>query len=82
MSDETPIKTDATPPEPSVPSVREMAAAIVALGIQGMEAQLYQAQIQVQMLQTQIQAARIRAPLEVDRLAREMHAGLSEPAPE
>ena len=76
------IQADATPAEPSVPSVREMAAAIVALGIQGMEAQLYQAQIQVQMLQTQIQAARIRAPLEVDRLAREMHAGLSEPTPE
>jgi hypothetical protein len=63
-------------PAPKQPSVREMAAALVTLGIQEQEGRVHQASVALNMLQVQLQAARIRAPMEIERLAREMEAAL------
>ena len=57
-------------------SPREMAAAMVATGIQEQEARVQQATAALQILQMQLTAARLRAPFEVERLAREMEAAL------
>jgi hypothetical protein len=62
--------------EATGPSPRELAAAIVALNIQEQEAGVARAQAQAQMLSVQLAAARLRAPFEVARLARDMEAAV------
>ena len=59
---------------PEEPSIRDVAAALIALNIQEKEAQVYQAQAQLQMLQVNLQAAKIRASFEVERLVKQMSA--------
>lgn len=64
-------------PQPSEgPSTRELAAALVSLGIQELEGRVHQANASLHILQTQLQAARLRAPYEVARLARDMESSL------
>lgn len=58
------------------PSTRELAAALVSLGIQELEGRVHQANASLHILQTQLQAARMRAPVEVARLTREMESSL------
>lgn len=62
--------------QPHETTTREMAAALVSLGIQEMESRIHQAQAGLYILQTQLQAARLRAPYEVERLSRDMEASL------
>ena len=54
------------------PSQRDMAAALVTLNIQELEARVHQAHAGLQILQVQLQAARLRAPMEIERLAQGM----------
>ena len=58
--------------EAQLPTTRELAAALVSLNIQELEARVYQANAGLHILQVQLQAAKLRAPQEVDRLAQSM----------
>ena len=58
--------------EQTLPSVREMAAALVQIRINELEARVAQAFANMQVLQIQLQAAKMRAPQEVERLVGEM----------
>ena len=70
------LDAEENPQPPEGPSVRELAAALVSLGIQELEGRVHQANASLHILQTQLQAARLRAPVEVARLASEMESSL------
>jgi hypothetical protein len=75
MSDET-VTEPVAEPVAEQPSTREMAAALVSLGIQEQEGRVHQANAALHVLQVQLQAARVRAPFEIERLARDMETSL------
>jgi hypothetical protein len=59
---------------PEAPTSRELAAALVSLGIQELEGRVHQANAALHILQTQLQAARLRAVVDVERLAQGMES--------
>lgn len=59
---------------PEAPTARELAAALVSLGIQELEGRVHQANAALHILQTQLQAARLRAVVDVERLAQGMES--------